>query len=73
MAADPASWTDLKHRSAWLEHAELLDVIKDLYDYSAPNRNFLAARFLQQVGREAALDRYALHQAVQRFVQNFLQ
>jgi Family of unknown function (DUF6155) len=50
-------WGPIKKKLGEFNHAELLDLIKDLYDYSADNKAFLTARFAEG-GETAALEEY---------------
>ena len=51
-------WTDIRHQlKSWSKPA-LLALVKDLYEFSADNRDFLHARFQAEVASGAALEQY---------------
>ena len=50
-------WGPIKKKLGEFNHAGLLALIKDLYDYSADNKAFLAARFAEE-SDNAALEEY---------------
>jgi hypothetical protein len=50
-------WGLIKKKLGEFSHADLLALIKDLYDYSADNKAFLAARF-SEGNDNAALEEY---------------
>jgi hypothetical protein len=52
------SWTDIRHQlKSWSKPA-LLALVKDLYEFSPGNRDFLHARFQAEVAGGAALEQY---------------
>lgn len=52
---DSSKWSPVKKKLASMSKTELVDLVKDLFDYSAENRSFLTARF---GSAEAALETY---------------
>ena len=51
-------WTDIRHQlKSWSKPA-LLTLVKDLYEVSADNRDFLHARFQAEAADGAALEQY---------------
>jgi hypothetical protein len=54
-----SQWLNIRKRLLLLDHSELMDEVKDLYNLSGENRRFLEARFLQvQDQVEAVLANY---------------
>jgi len=56
--AKAATWSQIKNQLKDFNRQQLLALIKDLHDYSAQNRDFLAARFAP--AESAALESYRL-------------
>ncbi len=52
------AWTPLRKKLQGLDKPELLDLLKDLFDFSSDNRAFLAARFKTGGEGSAALEGY---------------
>ena len=56
--APKPSWSAVRKQLSTMEKPALLDLIKDLYQTSASNKDFLNARCLASDGDEAALEPY---------------
>jgi hypothetical protein len=54
----PAAWSAIRQHLATWEKAALLALVKDLYEASAENRDFLEARCQAEAGGGAALESY---------------
>ena len=59
-------WSELKRELAGCSNAELLEIIRDLFNYSGDNRHFLVARSSAPESRQSALEGYR-----RRIVQEF--
>lgn len=56
--AKSATWSTIRPQLATLEKAALLALVKDLYQSSTANRDFLHARFRPEAGGQEALEKY---------------
>ncbi|MDQ8180356.1 hypothetical protein [Pelagicoccus sp. SDUM812005] len=57
-SANKPSWSAVRKQLSQLEKTALLDLVKDLYQTSASNKDFLHVRCLASCGGEAAFESY---------------
>lgn len=64
--AKSATWITIRPQLATLEKAALLALVKDLYQSSTANRDFLHARFRSEEGGQEPLEKYR-HKITEQF------